>query len=163
MFTLFQVLEVKSGIAIPAGEGDRLANWPMIARASSSFHGGPYFSDVAIQMEAAGEDPLTTYGQLRLIFSCDSTSDTGDQEMQELAFLQLYESNRRPERVTRCTVVRPVSERLHAGGSRDNASTQRRREPYLIIQVANILRVVQLIPHYGGLEEEEFLVNHFKF
>jgi hypothetical protein len=49
----------------------------MYARASPSFHGNPWYSDVAIQMEPEGHHEEIEYAQLRLLFKVDlfQTSD----------------------------------------------------------------------------------------
>lgn len=135
----------------------------MIAKSIHKFHGDPYFSDVAIQMEGEGEEPLTSYGQLRLVFSSEVISDNGDRETRELVLVRWYDCKRRPERITACLVLQAVPECMDVQSSRDHSSRRRRREAYTIIHISSILRVVQLIPHYGTDGEGEVLVNRFKF
>lgn len=154
---------MKKGVAIPAGVGERLADWPMIARATPTFHGSPYFSDVMIQMEAEGDEPLTDYAQMRLLFLCEVVSTNGDVGRRELALVRWYDCSKRPERITGCAILRPVSE-IVVQSSRDSSSSRRRRrEAYAIVPIANILKVVQLIPYFGMEEQSQFLVNRFKF
>jgi hypothetical protein len=67
LFDILQVLHIFSALAIPARVGKRFVDWPMYARASPSFHGNPWYSDVAIQMEPEGLPEETEYAQLRLL------------------------------------------------------------------------------------------------
>ncbi len=71
-FCIVQVLHIFSALAIPVGVGKWFANWPMYARASPSFHGNPWYSDVAIQMEPEGLPEESEYAKLRLLFKVSS-------------------------------------------------------------------------------------------
>ncbi len=63
-----QVLHIFSALTILAGVGKWFVDWPMYARASLSFHGNPWYGDVAIQMELEGLPEETKYVQLQLTF-----------------------------------------------------------------------------------------------
>lgn len=153
---------MKKGLAVPAGSGNRFGNWPMIARATRLFHDRPYFSHVAIQMEAAGEDPVTSYGQLRLLFTCTVLTQVENKVTKELAFVHLYESLG-VDRVTQCEVLHPMLESMDVGSSSDNVYRRRRRDPYMVVDTMNILRVIHLVPHFGQRRPNEYLINRFKF
>ncbi|CAM6089392.1 unnamed protein product [Calypogeia fissa] len=88
---VFKVLVVMGSLAIAAGDGERFGEWPMYVRSSMNFHGRPYFSDVAIQAKHAGEPTETWYGQLRLLFKCETISTLGVKSKQELAFVRMYQ------------------------------------------------------------------------
>lgn len=152
---------MKKGVAVTAGVGERFGSWPMIARATRLFHDRPYFSHVSIQMEAAGEQAVTYFGQLRLLFSCKGLSQDGASVTKDLAFVHLYDLIRE-DRITKCKVLRPM-EGFDARSSQDEASRRRRREPYMVVEVVNVFKVVHLIPYYGGIRKDKFLVNRFKF
>jgi hypothetical protein len=71
LFDILQVLHIFNALAIHARVGKQFADWPMYARASPSFHGNPWYSDVAIQMEPKGLPKEIEYAQLRLLFKVD--------------------------------------------------------------------------------------------
>lgn len=49
-------------MAVPSGNDDWFADWPMYARASRLFHGNSWFSDVTLQAERDEDDEITWYG-----------------------------------------------------------------------------------------------------
>src|SRR5450759_2099517 len=104
---------------------------------------------------------MTYFGQLRLLFSCKGLSQDGASVTKNLAFVHLYDLERE-DRITQCKVLQPI-EGFEAGSSQNQASRRRRREPYMIIEVVNVLKVIHLIPYYGGTRNDEYLVNRFKF
>ncbi|CAM6093805.1 unnamed protein product [Calypogeia fissa] len=80
---VYKTFEVMNCLAITAGHGNRYADWPMYVRATMEFHGRPYFSDIAIQAEVDGEPEETWYGQLRLLFKCQTVSPGGDKSLHQ--------------------------------------------------------------------------------
>jgi hypothetical protein len=77
---------------MPAGVRKWFADWPMYARASPSFHGNPWYSDVTIQMEPEGLPERTKYVQLRLLFKVD-LFQTFDNALvtKELTLVRMYQ------------------------------------------------------------------------
>jgi hypothetical protein len=79
-------------LAVPPGAGERYRDWPMYARATANFHGSPYFSNVAFEVEEVGIQHIC-YGQIRLLVHASSHSNIpGEQSPRqiELVFLKLY-------------------------------------------------------------------------
>ena len=83
-----QVIRIFTSLAIPSGSSNRFADWPMYARAVHSFHHRPWFSSVAVQMEESGQDEVTSYGQIRLLFKVNVISEDGEKLCKELVFLE---------------------------------------------------------------------------
>ena len=63
-----KVLCIFPVLAVPAGPSEQFGEWPLYGCASHEFHGAPYYSNVALQMEDAGMEEITIYAQLQLIF-----------------------------------------------------------------------------------------------
>jgi len=85
-------LHIFSALAIPAGVEKRFADWPMYARASPSFHGSPWYSDVAIQMEPKGLPEEIEYAQLWLLFKVDLFQTSNNALVtKELALVHMYQ------------------------------------------------------------------------
>jgi len=76
--TLSQVLGLSQCLAIPPGARDRYGDWPMYARATINFHGNPYFSNVAFEVEDGIQQIY--YGQVRLLFHASSESNSGGEK-----------------------------------------------------------------------------------
>ena len=85
------MLHVFTSIAIHAGPGDRFGSMPQYVRATSKVFGSPWFSNVAIQMEAPDESELAYYGQLRLIFKVSFEDEVQNLVVKDLALLRMYE------------------------------------------------------------------------
>ncbi len=91
-FDIVQVLHIFSTLAILAGVGKRFAYWPMYARASPSFHGNPWYSDVVIQMEPKGLPEEIEYAQLWLLFKVDLFQTSNNTLVtKELALVCMYQ------------------------------------------------------------------------
>jgi hypothetical protein len=83
-----QVIRIFTSLAIPSGSSNRFADWPMYARAVHSFHHRPWFNSVAVQMEASGQDEVTSYGQTRLLFNVNVISEDGENFAKNWYFLE---------------------------------------------------------------------------
>jgi hypothetical protein len=144
-----EVLRIFSALAVPAGPGERFGDWPLYGRASHDFHGAPYYSDVALQMEDAGMEEITMYAQLRLIFQASFVDLESDlSASKNLAFVHMYKIVRgsRLNELVRCRelVWDPC---IHSS--------------YMVVDVATILRVVHIVPNF--VEDGHFFLNKYKF
>jgi hypothetical protein len=165
LFDILQVLHIFSALAIPAGVGKRFADWPMYVRASPSFHGNPWYSDVAIQMEPEGLPEEIEYAQLRLLFKVD-LFQTFDNALvtKELALVRMYQKVP-PNRLNRLIMCEEIKWALPIWKQPTRLSTSyEMMQPlgsYSIIEINNILCAIQVVPNF--LEKTHFFVNSFKF
>lgn len=156
------MLHVFTSIAIPAGPGDRFGSMPQYVRATSKFFGSPWFSSVAIQMEAPGESELTYYGQLRLIFKVSFEDEVHNRVVKDLAFLRMYEEvpTTQLSRLVECSQLIWPKTKSQISKAR-NKSNVGKCESYMILDVQNILRAIHVLPNFS--KEGSFFINSFKF
>ncbi|GAQ89262.1 hypothetical protein KFL_005040060 [Klebsormidium nitens] len=86
-----RVVTVHSALALPTGDSDRFGPRPMCARAVPSFHGRPWYSNIALQGEAEGQAPWDLHAQVRLFLSCTVEGHApGQQRRHEMALVRYY-------------------------------------------------------------------------
>ena len=86
-----EVLCIFPVLAMPAGPSERFGEWPLYGCASHEFHGAPYYSNVALQMEDAGMEEITIYAQLQLIFQASFVDlENNLSTSKNLAFVHMY-------------------------------------------------------------------------
>lgn len=144
---LMQVIRIFTSLAIPSGSSNRFADWPMYARAVHSFHHRPWFSSVAVQMEASGQDEVTSYGQIRLLFKVNVISEDGEKLCKELVFLRMYREvpANHLSRLVGCPEL--VWQSLPTA--------------YVVFEVANVLRAIHVVPNFSKVGH--FFLNKYKF
>lgn len=156
------VLQIYTTLAVPAGPGNRFGNWPLYARAIHSFHGEPYYSDVALQMEEAGAEEVTKYGQLRSLFRASFIETESTCMVQkDLALLRMYSElpASRLSKMVKCKELTWVVEKAKRQRQLHDALVQ---DPsFLVVDIANILRVFHIVPNF--VEEDHFFINKYKF
>lgn len=146
----FQILGICKALAIPAGPGDRFGDWPLYIRASYCYHGRPWYSDVALQMEAEGQPIETWYGQVRLFIRHGDLC---------LALVRIY-IELFPDHWDTLTGSIQLSWTLPANLTRAQAKRMKRPE-YIVVDVANILRAIHVVPHSG--HPGRYFLNRWKF
>lgn len=137
-------------LAVPAGPGDRFGDWPLYVRATYSFHGRPWYSNVALQMEAAGQPANTWYGQVRLFLRHGEHC---------LAFIRIY-YERKPDSWSNLTGCIQLSWSMPENVTRTEAKRMKRPE-YIVTDVANILRAIHVVPNFE--KSGCFFINKWKF
>lgn len=140
------LLQVHSSLAIPAGPGERFGDWPMYARATNHFFGLPWYSSIAIQMEGRGDENInTSFGEIRLLFKVNLYNESNVALTKELALVKMYEvvPQNRVSRLIDCIELRWCT------------------GYYLVVEVANILKVVHVVPNFAI--PNRFFINAFKF
>lgn len=159
-----KIIQLWKSLAVPAGKGIQFGDWPMYTRACRSFHGRKWYGSVSIQMEEADVDPVTSFGQLRLLISCEVLNEGGKNTTKHLAFVRLMEKLPRDRdwKLMRCTKLKWVDE-VVAGTA---ASTSRKplhrtpKLPYIVVDVASIAKVVQVVPNFAQVGT--YFENRFK-
>jgi hypothetical protein len=143
---LMQVIRIFTSLAIPSGSSNRFAYWPMYARAVHSFHHKPWFSSVVVQMEASGQDEVTSYEQIRLLFKVNVISEGGEKLCKELVFLRMYREvlANHLSRLVGCPEL--VWQSLPTA--------------YVVFEVANILRAIHVVPNLSKVGH--FFLNKYK-
>ncbi|CAM6096622.1 unnamed protein product [Calypogeia fissa] len=160
--TFPEAMQLYNSIAVPAGEGDRFGDWPMYTRASRRFHGQPWFGYVSLQMEAAGSDPITWIGQLRLLFSCEVRDGEGKKVLKHLASVRLMQKLSRDAEcnLLGCVKLKWVEEAIvHTMSSRKNEDMHLTLA-YIVIDVANVASVVHVVPNFA--HSGTYFLNRFK-
>jgi hypothetical protein len=165
LFDIVQVLHICSALAIPAGVEKQFTNWPMYARASLSFHGNPWYSDVAIHMEPKGLPEETEYVQLQLLFKVDLFQTSNNTLVtKELTLVRMYQKvpPNKLNRLIMCEEIKWVLPILKQP-TRPSTSYEMVQQlgSYSIIKINNILHAIQVVPNF--LEKTHFFVNSFKF
>ncbi len=150
LFDIVQVLHIFNTLAMPIGVRKRFGDWPMYARASPSFHGNPWYSDVAIQMEPEGLPEETKYAQLRLLFKVDlfQTSDNA-LIIKELTLVCMYQKVP-PNKLNRLIMCEEIKWALPIWKQPTRPSTLyemvQQLGSYSVIEINNILRAIQVVP-----------------
>jgi hypothetical protein len=158
------MLHMVTSIAVPAGPGPRFGDWPLYGRAMHEFYGGPYYSNVTVQLEDAGMPEETGYAQLRLLFGSTFRDVCSGLHVQKsLAFVQWYEEvpSSGLARMLKCKYLSWVCDSgssIRRGKSRTTSNTG---ESYAIVEISNILQVIHVVPNF--MEEGQFFVNRYKF
>lgn len=141
------VLKIYNNLAIPPGPGERFADTPMQARANPIFHGNPWYSNLAIQLEGAGEEEYTGYGQSCLFFKSQFFyTATNSIVTKELVFIHMYEvvpSNNLTELIE-----------CHEVSLSNN---------WVVVESDCILRLVHMVPNFAFPNSKRFFVNNYKF
>ena len=140
-----QTLQIYRSLAVSPGLGDRYGDVPMFTRATSLFIGKEWFGNISIKMEREGETECTSYGQLRLLFRCYMMQEQGEVMKKELCLLRMYEEVEF-DALLKCPILR-----FHQNGDGS----------YKVVEIASILKVVQVIPHF--VREGNFFLNVYKF
>lgn len=136
-----------TALAVPPGFDTRSAKRAMYARATSSFFGQPWFSNVVIKAEAAGQPPQDWYAQVRLLLSCTIAKPGVKDELREMALVQYYQEQAGVDPVTKCKRLR----------------WEQPKRQYRVVSVHNVLRLVHIVPNFSSREREEFFINRFLF
>lgn len=118
----------------------------MYTRAVHSFHHKPWFSSVAIQMEASGHDEVTSYGEMRLLFKVNVISE-GEKLCKDLAFLRMY----------REVPPNPLSRLVGC----PELVWQSLPTAYVVFEIENILRAIYVVPNFS--KAGHFFLNKYKF
>ena len=152
-------LQIWKNLAIPAGEGDRFGDWPMYTRACRNFHGRCWFGFIEMQMEAPGMDPITWVGQVRLFLSCEVHDKAGKRIKKELAFVKVMRQVQRDNswELLKCEQFTFVDESVGRFRRKHGIIL---REPYIILDIANITRVIHVVPNF--MQDGVFFLNRFK-
>ncbi len=163
--TLSQVLGLSRCLAIPPGAGNKYGDWPMYARATTNFHGNPYFSNVAFEAEEEGIQQIY-YGQIRLLFQASSQSNIGGEKNQtQLVFLKLYTEIENDDwsALTKCKCLRwsTMSSLRDVQNSMRRNSQAQLKARYVVTNIQTILKVVHIIPHF--VTPGRFFINCWKF
>ena len=156
-------------LAIPPGPGDHYGDWTMYARATHDFHGGPWFSNVTLQMEDLEHSPYTCYAEVHLFLHCancrQKTEDGYTKMNLDLAFV-------RPYYILDSDVLSTISQCKQISwsfpqnlGREETTRRQIRLSKYFLIGIQKILKVVQVIPHFGDrlCNVDRHFVNKWKF
>lgn len=136
-----QVLQLHSSLAIAPDLTSQFGDGAIYARATSNFHGRPWFSSVIFNTEENNE----RYGQLRLMFKCDVITREGVKITKELALLRMYQYVNSDE-ICLCPVIK---------------FEEGQQASYMVVETSSIIRAVQIIPHFGNMGH--YFVNLFKF
>jgi hypothetical protein len=115
----------------------------MFTRATPSFIGKEWFGTVSIGTEDDMENIY--YGQLRLLFSCNFLGEQNQTVAKDLCFVRLYEIVQF-HTLLKCPELKWQGDDL---------------ESYAVVEVASILKAVQIIPNFQL--EGHFFVNVYKF
>jgi hypothetical protein len=92
---------VHTALGVPPGHAPRFNCEPFYARATPSFYGKPWFSEVAFRADTAQQAPrIDQYAQLRLLLSFTVVLRPCKEERQELAFVREYCQAAAPDVVT---------------------------------------------------------------
>jgi hypothetical protein len=155
------IWQIWKNVAVPAGEGSRFGDWPMYTRASRSFHGRPWHGFVALQMEAAGTDPITWVGQLRLLLSCEVSME-GKRMLKQVAFLKLM-TRLQPDNKSKllgCEKLQFVDGAHIAVDYNRSYTDMKPSIPYIVVDISNIARVVHVVPDFT--QDGIYFLNRFK-
>jgi hypothetical protein len=136
----------------------------MYARASPSFHGDPWYSDVTIQMKPKGHLKETKYAQLWLFFNVDLFQTSNNAlVIKELVLVRMYQKvpPNKLSRLIMCEEIKwalPIWKQL----TRPNTSYEMVQQlgSYNIVEIYNIFHVIQVELHF--LKNAHFFVNNFK-
>lgn len=145
-----QVFGVSKTLAIPGGLEGRCNEAPSYVRATHTFHGRPWYSSVALRMEKLGEPELTWYGEVRLFMHFSGL---------DLALVRCYCELDENElgTILKCAQVAWFVPRDYT-----RAQVKRVKRPeYIVVEVAQILRLVHVVPHFG--QKDHFFINKWKF
>jgi hypothetical protein len=108
----------------------------MYARATASFFGQPWFSNVAIKAEAAGQPPIDWFAQVRLFLSCTICKPGQKETVQEMAFVRYYAAQPGFDQVTKCRRL----------------LWEQPSQQYRVVSIHNILRLEPLVPNFSNQE-----------
>lgn len=137
---------VYAALAIPPGDDSTVfCSRPMFARAVGSFHGRPWFSNVAIQGVRANGNFEEWYGQVRTFLGCCIERGAAASERKEFAVVRFYKVAKKTDPATSCTVLQ----------------WEKPRPTYRLVDVQQILRAVHVIPKFDT--SDSYLLNRFLF
>jgi hypothetical protein len=141
------VLKIYNNLAIPLGPGERFTNIPMQARANPTFHGNPWYSDLAIQLEGAEEEEYTSFRLSCLFFKYQLFHTTTNNHVtKKLVFIQMYE------------VVLSNSLTELIGCNEVSLSNN-----WVVVESESILQLVHIVLNFAFPNSKWFFVNNYKF
>jgi hypothetical protein len=145
-----QLFGVSKTLAVLGGLGGHFSESPLYVRATHTFHGRPWYSNVALQIEKPGESEVTWYGEVHLFMHFS---------VMDLALVKCCCELDEDElgSVLKCAQVSWFVPRDYTG---DQVKRVKRPE-YVIIEAAQILRPVHVVPHFG--QKGHFFINKWKF
>lgn len=141
----FQV-SVHTALAVPKGDDPaRFPSRPMYARATPSFHGVPWFSNIAVQGTSNKDEFQEWYAQVRFFITCNVLVSEGKPDRKELAVVRYYAVVKDVDRLTGCKVLK----------------WEKARPSYETVEVQHILRPVHIVPKFDT--KDQYPLNRFLF
>jgi hypothetical protein len=138
------ILKVYNNLAIPPGPGERFADIAMQARANLAFHGFPWYSDLAIQMDENNEE---VFGRSYLFFKAQFTQFLNNEVVtKELVFVNMYDtvSSNSLKYLVDCEEI-CLSDK------------------WMVVDSQSILRLVHIVPNFASSNSSKFFINKYKF
>ena len=113
-------------------------------RAIGSFHGRPFFDNVAVQVHKGAQDAVE-YAQLLLLFTAKLVDAQGQEDIMDLAYVRWYKASTRGDDVLKKYGATPLAyERV----SYDPASRENNTTRESIIPLSSILHKVYIIQDF---------------